>query len=271
MKLIFVTVNYNNIGETNKFVSCFLNESNSDNILYVIDNSENKTSCKDLESSISSNNVIFLYPFENLGYLGGASFALDHYYNNNGFNFEYILICNNDISFDVNNIINNLPDIKINEDKCMVISPSIIDHGTNVNPYMINRKSKYYMMMWNVILSTYTTFNIFHRLNKWLSKKTTKKAKKNFKGKYIYGTHGSVFIINSKYFTNGGSIRKLPFLYGEEMYIAEQVSRLNGKCAYVPELCFYHKGSATLGKDHSKFKYDKIKEAHEYIYKEFYS
>ncbi|EGQ7993263.1 glycosyltransferase family 2 protein [Vibrio vulnificus] len=271
MKLIFITVNYNNVKETDEFISCFLNGNTSDNILYVVDNSENKNPCKELELSIRNDNVVFLYPFENLGYMGGASFALDYHYNKCGFDFKYTLICNNDISFDAENIINHLSEHgRHNGDRFMLISPSVYDNGDNINPYMISRKSKCYMMMWNVILSTYTTFSIFHKINKFLSSFSKNKKVRKYSEKYVYGTHGSVFILSSDYFMSGGSIRKLPFLYGEEMYIAEQISRLNGKCIYVPEIFFNHKGSATLGKEQSKFKYQKIKEAHKYICKEFY-
>ncbi|HGE6127186.1 TPA: glycosyltransferase family 2 protein, partial [Vibrio cholerae] len=154
----------------------------------------------------------------------------------------------------------------------MMISPLVIDRGVNINPYLIVRKNKRYMMFWNIILSSFFTFKMFHKVNKYRTLLSSKKSHSSTVKPFqkIYGSHGSVFILKNEYFLRGGSLRRLPFLYGEEIYIAEQVRNLGGDCVYYPLIKFEHKGSATLGNDASRFKYSCIKQGHSFLYKEFY-
>lgn len=167
MKLVFVTVNYNNIDETRKVLNCFSGLSHGENsVLYVVDNSDSKSECQSLDKENTNNKIKFLYPKENLGYLTGASFGVDFHYNNHGFDFDYLIILNNDIIFNVNEVLKSLEIFSQNND-AMMISPLVIDRGVNVNPYLTVRKSKRYMMFWNFILSNFFTFKVFHKINKY--------------------------------------------------------------------------------------------------------
>ncbi|TNZ17924.1 rhamnosyl transferase, partial [Vibrio parahaemolyticus] len=67
MKLVFVTVNYNNIDETRKVLNCFSGLSHGENsVLYVVDNSDSKSECQSLDKENTNNKIKFLYPKENL-------------------------------------------------------------------------------------------------------------------------------------------------------------------------------------------------------------
>jgi len=274
MKNVFVTVNYDNVSETKKYIESFINSKPTDiDILYVVDNSPEKNQCRELEISLNLSNVKFLYPMENLGYMAAGSYAYDFHFNVYGLDFEYFCLMNNDIVFDTNDFSLKLLSLKL--EGVMLISPSVFDENKDLNPYIINRKTSVYMHIWSFILSQYIFFKTTHMFisffKRMLSGRVQKKSViSRSEHEYIYGTHGSVFILNNNFFKSGGSIRKLPFLYGEEIYISEQVRKLDGKCLYVPELQFSHVGSATLGKQYSLFKYKCIKNAHKFLCEEFY-
>jgi GT2 family glycosyltransferase len=272
MKNVFVAVNYNHIEETRLFIESYIQNCPNDcDNLYIVDNSECKAKCRELENELVNINVKFLYPRNNLGYMGAGSFALDYHFNNYGIDFEYFCLMNNDISFCTNEFSNALLNDK--NRGYMLISPVVIDNGKSVNPYMVKRKSLSYMCFWNFALIHYRIACFIHFLIDLLTKH--KKNKKIIKNRCltptkVYGTHGSIFILNKSFFIQGGRLDKLPFLYGEEMYISEQIRKIGGDCLFNPEIEFSHVGSATLGKIYSVFKYECIKEAHKFLYKEFY-
>lgn len=265
---IISIVNYNNTLMTEEFILRF-NEVNKSNLLLVVDNSFSKEECKKLERKYSSENVKFMYPEKNLGYMRAGDFAYD--YIKGKIEFDFFILSNNDISIEDDEFFYKLDNYKNIDQDIMLLSPSVIDGQRNVNPYMKYRKSAKYMTFWSFILSSYITawsFNKLISIKKLIHFK--KHATKENYNNNVYGTHGSVFILNKSFFNRGGTLGDLPFLYGEEIYIAEQILSLNGRCIYVDDLKFSHNSSSTLGKKYTYFKFKCICEAHAFLSKRYY-
>ncbi len=74
----------------------------------------------------------------------------------------------------------------------------------------------------------------FFFIHSVISKTKTKTKEELPKESDFYATHGSMFILSKKFFELGGVLSDLPFLYGEEMYIAEQIMAIGGRNCYVP-------------------------------------
>ncbi|EPT9250876.1 glycosyltransferase family 2 protein [Photobacterium damselae] len=265
---VIAIVNYNNAVITEDFIHRF-NEVNRDNILLIVDNSQSKGECKRIEADNKSDNLIFLYPEENLGYMRAGALAYEHI--RKKFDFDFFILCNNDVFIQDDDVFIKLDYYKNIDPDVMLLSPVIIDNNKNVNPYMIHRKSNKYMLFWSFILSSYLVAWFFHKVIS-MKKKSGMKSTVDNKREYnnVYGTHGSIFILNKSFFNNGGRLDELPFLYGEEIYISEQIRLLKGKCLYVDDLIFSHNSSSTLGKKYTYFKYKCISEAHAFLSNRYY-
>ncbi|MCD9490698.1 glycosyltransferase family 2 protein [Photobacterium phosphoreum] len=265
---IISIVNYNNVSITEDFILRF-KDVNESNILLVVDNSLSKLACESLEEKYSSENIMFLYPKENLGYMRAGAFAYN--YIKDKFSFDFFILSNNDIIIDDDQFFDKLDSYNNLDQDIMLLSPSVIDEQRNVNPYMRARKSEKYMKLWSFILSSYIMAWVF---NKLISIKS--KFNRNYSNdretcnENIYGTHGSIFILNKSFFNRGGTLDELPFLYGEEIYISEQILLMNGKCIYVDDFKFSHNSSSTLGKKYTYFKFKCICEAHAFLMKRYY-
>ncbi|WP_305461465.1 glycosyltransferase [Photobacterium leiognathi] len=136
----FVIVNYNNVNSTIDFIESYLKLVNGSNSkLIIVDNSENKEDCLRLESKYNQNNITFIYPTENLGYLRAGGYALEHMAENN-IEYDYFILCNNDIVFDDKRFILELESVK---SECLLISPRLNNNGVSINPYLTERPSKY--------------------------------------------------------------------------------------------------------------------------------
>jgi GT2 family glycosyltransferase len=76
----------------------------------------------------------------------------------------------------------------------------------------------------------------------------------------IYAPHGSIFIFRRAFFEHGGNIRFPYFLFGEEIYIAEQVKEKGGKILYAPELNIIHNEHTSTGLFKWGRKFDAIRQ-----------
>ncbi len=267
---IITIVNYNNTEITNKAI-LNINSKVSDVenlVIYVVDNSEDKSQCKKLEETKGFRNVQFLYPNDNVGYMRGGSYAYDYHKKKHSEEIDYFVLMNNDVEILTENLFEELA--KDNDSNLMLISPKLLMDGYNVNPYMRNRKSSRYMRLWSFVLSSFYLSRMFFFILSLKNKGKTLTNSSEQLPDYIYGTHGAVFILTRSFFTSGGVIDELPFLYGEEIYISEQIKAMDGKCKYNDNIGFSHIGSATLGSKLNYFKYSCIKEAHSFLVRKFY-
>jgi hypothetical protein len=65
----------------------------------------------------------------------------------------------------------------------------------------------------------------------------------------IYAPHGSFIVFSREYFDRGGTLAHVPFLYGEEIMVAETARRLNLAVVYDPGFQIKHVEHSTTGKN----------------------
>ena len=86
----------------------------------------------------------------------------------------------------------------------------------------------------------------------------------------IYAGHGSFIILTKKFIETCGKIDYPIFLYGEEIYLAEQCLRGGLKVMYVPEIIIYDSDHVSTGKINHKIRCRYNYDAINYIIKSFY-
>ncbi|MZG79882.1 rhamnosyl transferase, partial [Photobacterium sp. CAIM 1938] len=121
-----------------------------------------------------------------------------------------------------------------------MIAPAIItiDTGVDQNPKYMARLSKRKLDFLDVIYSNrilFATHDFLSKVKELILKKIGKTDAKPLSGTSIYAPHGAVFI-----FTDMEFLKKLPtfecFLFGEEIFIAEEAQTKNKKIIYEPSI-----------------------------------
>lgn len=191
-----------------------------------------------------------LHEATNWGYFGGARRGLEHLRLLNLRTFDWVIIANSDIEFPELHFVERLAALSPDGD-IGVIGPTIISHlsGANQNPYMAQRPSAGRMRFYkNVFRNIFTCF-IYQMLG------LIKSAVKNLLGYQppdhaagdIYAPHGAFLIFSRAYFARGGTFEHQPFLFGEEVTVAETCRRLGLRARYEPSLVVRHVEHASIG------------------------
>lgn len=197
--------------------------------------------------------VEILSETRNLGYFGGSRRGLE-LIRVRGWRPQWVIISNSDIEYRNPDFLKHLLE-RHAENDIGVIAPRIESElsGTSQNPYMIERPSAWRMHFYKWIFRFYLTcfayqmLGLFKALLKRRLLAPGKVSEPSEGAQDIYAAHGSYLIFSSEYFRRGGDFRHEPFLFGEEVSVAESARRLGLKVRYEPDLVVCHAEHATMG------------------------
>lgn len=205
-----------------------------------------------------------LHEKENWGYFGGARRGLEflrlktNEISGNQKLPKWIIISNSDIEFSDPSFIENL-EAKSPDNDVALIGPKILSalSGANQNPYMIVRPTgaqmHFYKWVFRFLIScfAYQMLGLVKSLVKNLFfnkiRKSLDRVASDIKAQDIYGAHGAFLIFSREYIEKGGNFDHQPFLFGEEVTIAENCRRLQMRVRYEPDLVVSHIEHATIG------------------------
>jgi GT2 family glycosyltransferase len=269
-KVVCVCINYFVEEEVAQLASDFLGQKSDKQSLFciVVDNS-NSIKDKDAVSlmAASDKRLSILVPDKNIGYLGGACYALDRFSVDHGFP-DFFLISNPDIRITDPKFVDTLcQQNTFSGSPVAMIAPTIHSTLSNVNqnPYMTNRPSCRKMSFQKLVFSLYPIATAYQLL---AYLKVIFKRRKYYKDndellpdreKTIYAGHGSFIILTRNYFTHGGNLRYGAFLFGEELFLAETIRSLGMNVLYVPHLKVQHDEHKVTGlfKSYELFKFQR--------------
>ncbi|TRX57399.1 glycosyltransferase family 2 protein [Thalassomonas sp. M1454] len=265
LEIAIVCVNHNSYCELNLFIDsiqkALLNSDNVNLVLVIVDNSSNK---KEITVGVSYDLTVI--DSVNDGYMAGLNRGYQSLADTSI--YDYIIASNVDLEMK-STFFQEIKKSAYPED-VLVIGPSIYSrkYHIDMNPQRIYRPKKNKYLINEFIFS----FPQIYRLQRFISK--YKKNKSNAT-KYPYATemyacHGAVFIFTSEFFNRMGTIDYPLFLYGEEIFIAEQVRSLGGRIIYDPNLEFLDEGSVSTSKlDYKRLAKEHLK-ATRFILKNYY-
>jgi GT2 family glycosyltransferase len=250
-----IGVNYNNDEETVKFCAGAVRQVGGfELLLVVVDNSWSaKQACDRLDSrlrGVPRTNV--LNPPENLGYFGGANWALETLLKS-GTLADWVIVCNTDITLIDPDFCQKLVQLDGME-RADVLAPSICSDlsGKDQNPLLRLRPAAFsvHLEKWILRYSASRAFACWISATKSKVKgavETRRHAtRKRIEGIDIYAPHGSFIIFASTYFKRGGSLRHGTFLYAEEILVAETAIKLELRIRFVPALKLRHAQHASV-------------------------
>jgi len=253
-QILYIIVNYRRASLCADLANHVLSLPRADAVhAVIVDNSEQAEDAALLAALPRRSNLSIATPPSNLGYFGGAAFGFESYVASSGLP-AWSVVSNPDIDFPDGTFVANLLDQNGGAD-VGVLAPDIrmtpdCKHwkdGFAQNPFMERRPSRAYLFTRETasrIPFLYTLMVLRNRL-KMRRAKAKAPVARQLSRRSIYAPHGSAIVFARRYFECGGTLRYGAFLYGEEIFVAEEL-RLRGlKCILEPDLRLCHIGGAT--------------------------
>lgn len=286
MKILIVAVCYNAYNDTLKFLESIdiarIQVDLLDLRVVICDNSNNDYENNNLVKAEELREKINAFKFnyiklDNVGYfpafLAGKEFMDDL---EGCDSWDYVFVSNVDLKFD-KLFFEELFKCDIPID-VGVVAPSIISNQTleDINPKIMLRPKKI------KLVGLYYGFQIlvFYRVYNWLSIVKAKingyRLKKysdnlHLSGDEMYAAHGSIMIFTKSYFKSGASIYYPRFLFGEEVFVAEE-ARLKGlKTVYFSELKIYDNEHGSTSREADRFISKEHVKSYKYLLENYFN
>jgi len=214
-----------------------------------------------------------LNPGANLGYFGGARFGLE-ILQAQGRMSQWVVVSNVDLTFDPLAFVEILE--SIDAPSVGVVAPSVRSTltGRELNPYLRGRPSALRMHAYKWVYRYYSTMCVYE----WMSAARGHLLARNRAASIVKGTgperlgeavdcepiyagHGSIMAFSAEYFRRGGNLDHKPFLFGEEISVAEAARRIGLPIVWVPLIKVEHHEHVSVGRLPGRRKYGFLREA----------
>ena len=252
-KIIWIAVNYFNDNESIKFIKeQYLKQGTTDCLFLLVNNGA--TDSNVLKREINNwNKIELITPDKNLGYFGALNFALDYIAEKFKTYPDKVIFSNTDISLLSSDLIQNISKLKI-ETNVACVGPAIFKEGISVNqnPFMMNRVSRGKLLFLKTLFSNYSAY-LLYQWFAYLKENTFAATKKEVPNMDVYALHGSFLIFGKSFLTSCNHMLKdAPFLFGEEIFLAEICRREEFVLNYNKAFSIMHHEHSVTGKYKSK-------------------
>ncbi len=270
---LFVAVNYFNELEVVQFVSREITKQNCDAWLIAIVNN----GCKHPEvfEELKNTKVQIMHPIENTGYLGAAGFALKRFQEMYNCLPKLLVLSNTDMHYEDPKMLKYWLENYSNQDQIGMVGCRIKSTLTGVqqNPMYIHRMSKRKLQNLNFIFSNriaYTIYRSASLVKSKISSVTAYDSEPQNKVE-VYAIHGSCMVLHQQLFRDRALFEDAPFLFGEEIYLAEVCYQKKLKVIFDPKQQILHDEHQTTGIYKSKIQRTRMKDSLTLILNKFYS
>lgn len=248
MRILYIAVNYRTPRHAEAFAKCFERDPR-DSVLVLVDNSEPDWQLRlDIAPAMAKAIHCCATP-QNLGYFGGVRYGLSTPMARN-FNPDWVVVSNVDLTFDPTQIRRALAERDAT--KVGAIAPAITSRISRekLNPFMASRPTRARMRAYKLVFRYYPTFAAYSlissitRRRAWMRGHATDEST----DREIYAPHGALIILSREFFRRVGGLEHPPFLFGEEITIAEQARRASLPILYCPKIAVTHEQHASTSR-----------------------
>lgn len=255
-----IAVNYFGHAQVATLVDSFRRQDHVGWRLTIADNSQSATELAVLKTIASTDSrVEVLACPANLGYFGSARWVMQR---PESVVHRWTAICNVDLVLADNDFVSILA-TRDNDSEVVAPSIKVASTGRNQNPYMLLRPTRRSMRLRRFVFSHRVLSSFAHT---WASRAGLSEAPQTPSKSPIYAAHGAFIIFNSRYFEQGGSFAHEPFLFAEEITIAEICRRKGMTIVYDPRLRVTHDEHQATGLKFTSSMWSTQKEASSYAY-----
>ena len=239
-ELVVLSVVYRNPDDARAMAASFAAlEENARAALVFVDNSEDPAAFQALRDGLPrQDNIRALAAPRNLGYLGAAAWALEQL----GERPRWTAVANCDLSFPEPGFVRRLLAL---DDEAGVVAPAILDarSGRDQNPFMRRRPSRFRMHWYKWVFRWILVQRAYHLIVPPLV--ALRRHRPAPPGE-VYAPQGAFMLFHRRYFEAGGRLDGAPFLFGEEVVVAEAARAAGVKVVYDPSLVVTHARHSAL-------------------------
>lgn len=239
-RVLVVAVSYFGSPDLRRLIESLAASSQPDWRLVTVDNAEDSAEWTKVADAVAvDSRAEGIRSPRNLGFFGGARHALKDV---DPTAFDWVVVSNADICF--------APDFiaRLGERRpdC-VVAPSITSSitGRDQNPYLRERPGGWAVRRWRWEFALVPVGRIVVALGN--SRLSRRGGPPGTEAANIYAPHGSCMALPREFFARGGSLNHEPFLFAEEITIAEQCRRLGMTVVYDPTVRVRHREHASTG------------------------
>lgn len=243
-KLLFVCINYNNEIEVKKYLENIKEVIKNPKEIIVVNNSLTKNLDKILKLEGLIINIFT--PHNNLGYLNGLFYGINEYKKSKELP-QWIVLSNTDIEikkfkFKDKNYSSNI----------YCIAPEIFSvfNRSYQNPFYKFRLQKKRIKRIIMVKRFFLLDIIYEKLSQIKNKIS---LSRDTSSSYIYAPHGSFFLLKKDFFLMKEQ-KYFNLLYGEELFIAEELRKINKKIYFDKNLRINHLEHSTTNLMERKIK-----------------
>jgi GT2 family glycosyltransferase len=247
-RIEIVVVSYFGSGTLPELVASAVAQSEPDWRMTVVDNSCDRKEAATLAAVCSSDpRVRLLTAPSNLGYFGAAQFSLDHLAGE----AEWVIVSNADIRLSTD-VLTRLSASRFSG--VGAVGPAIISRATGAdqNPYMGARPTRFSMWRRRVMFRSTTVARLLVLLASRRHKSRVLPTTVGTEPKVVYAVHGAWMAFSAEYLRRGGDFAHQPFLFGEELTVAERCRELGLEVVYEPSVQVEHAEHQATGRWRSK-------------------
>ncbi len=199
-------------------------------------------------------------PKENLGYLNGCLYG----FRNQKDSYKWGIISNTDIEFSSEYFFENI--LVIKDESIWCVGPDIVlaETGYHQNPFCVNRPSILNKKLHDFIFTNYLTYSFYFFLH-WCKRKIFKPKHVLLNSGFVYGVHGSCFVLVEECIKALLAEDNKIFMYDEEIFIAELVIKNGKKIYFDSRLNVVHNENQTTSFINQRVKYKWKKQSIEYL------
>ena len=188
----------------------------------------------------------------NLGYFGGAAYAI-RFLESAGYRPEWYVVSNVDVVISTSNLATLLREVP---SAVGVVAPSVMgDDQVDANPFKTARPSLRRLLLLELAFRS-SRLNRALRLGRtlralardWRHGDAKSRAMSTPGDRTIYAPHGSVVCVRRELVIATDFFRNAPFLYSEELFLAEEARRLGRTVQYLPTIGARHVGGVSTSR-----------------------
>lgn len=254
MRIVFVILHYITTIDTMDAVESIMNNIDVDDFLIVIvDNASPNNSGIDLKNRYrNTSHICVIENEQNRGYAAGNNVGINYVTEN--FRFDYLIVMNNDVRLAETCLYQKLNNKK-RQKQFDLLGPLIISYDgrcdSNPMPVLFNRKKDIIDYQRRARLKIYLVRLHLFRLIKKIDDLRFVFYRKNLNASFPteqenVKLHGSFLVFSSTFFLVKKGFNDNTYLYLEEELLYHEMSFLNLKSLFCPDIVVFHKeGSST--------------------------
>jgi GT2 family glycosyltransferase len=244
--ILLLCVNYKDPDNTRNFLKHVRQCAEHDNVNIRVIVSDNDGS---MQANASVPGAMVVTDTDNPGYFSGCAFALEKWQKDWHDWPRWIGVVNTDIEFQ-QGFFTRLLSLRLPENLAAMGPDIRLPDNTPQNPFKEERPTINDIKKWLFIFKYDWLFKI------WDEQWRKRRSKKNigiddeniiFSPQPVYAIHGSAIFLRPSFFKKGGTLKYPAFLYGEELFLAEQIQQLGMNTAWMPGLKVIHQENSILG------------------------